>query len=82
MQFVPDGGTVSPRFGDAIGNTPGVYRGKTVEECLVGMYGAYHGNYVVRIGFSFHQISYSRAVEVSDLGMDQVSVEGEPINGG
>jgi hypothetical protein len=85
IQFVADGGTVSPRFGQAIASTPVEYSGKTDEGCLVGMYGAssviytarfqYHSFH--RIGFSFHQIRYSRAVEVSEAPMDQASVEGE-----
>jgi hypothetical protein len=90
IQFLADGGTVSPKFGQAIANTPAEYSDKTGEGYLVGMHGAssvirsggvqYHDFH--HIGFSFHQIGCSRAVEVSEAPMDQASVEGEPVNRG
>jgi hypothetical protein len=92
IQFLVNGGTVSPRFGQPILTTPVEYSGKTGEECLVGMYGASSTDVIPRtrsmvhkfhrIGFSFHNIDFSQAVEVSEAPTDQVSVEGELINSG
>lgn len=91
IQFLADGGTVSPRFGVGWAITPIEYSGKTGEECLAGMYGAFSRldgcddrtlQSLRRVGFSFHKIGYLRAVEVSEARMDQVSVEAEPINCG
>jgi hypothetical protein len=89
IQFLMNGGTVSPRFGQGSANTPVEYSGKTGEECLVGMYGASGteitrgGRYkfFYRIGCSFHNtIGFSQAVAVSEASTDQVSVAGELIN--